>query len=104
MLKDLTPVQASLADLMSRISERCYAAGWMQNLEYVLWDAQIKGGREYGQDFITQDDIAALKTLSNKAGCWIFFDDKSEETAIDLNSWQNKFQAETQNNPSLLIG
>lgn len=104
MMKDLTPAQAALADLMSEISERCYYAGWIQDLEYVLWDAVQKGERKYGHDRISNDDIEALKTLSEKAGVWIVYDDLTEETAIDISSWQKKFQTDVESNPELLKG
>lgn len=104
MLKDLTPAQASLADLMSEISERCYSAGWIQGLEYVLWNAVQKGERKYVHDRISNDDLEALKTLSEKAGAWIVYDDVTEETAIDIRNWQKKFQTDVDKNTELLKG
>ena len=61
----------ALADLMSEISERCYAARWMRDTEYVLWDALAKGPRDWGRDQITADDLARLKRLSEASGGWI---------------------------------
>lgn len=94
MLNDLNPDQRTLAESMSDISERCYHSGWQQDLEYVLWDAVIKGERKYGQDFITSEDIETLKHLSDQAGCWIIFDDVTEETAIDLAAWSLKYESQ----------
>lgn len=101
-MKDLTPEQLALADLMSEISERCYHAGWMQNVEYVLWDALKSGERIYGHGTITQEDISALKELSQAANCWIAFDDTLGETAIELPIWQKKFQDDVQQHPEIL--
>lgn len=84
MRKDLTNQQLLLADYMSNISERCYYAGWMQGLEYVLWDAVLYGQREYGQDTISPKDVEILRDLSETARAWIIFDDTTEETAVDL--------------------
>lgn len=104
MLKDLTTAQASLAELMSEISERCYSTGWMRHLEYVLWDAMLQGARKYGHDFVTPEDATNLKKLAEAAKCWILFDDTTEETAIELSVWQELYRREVERNPDLLNG
>jgi hypothetical protein len=73
-------------------------------LEYVLWDALQKGERKFGHGRISGDDIEALKTLSKQVGVWIVYDDQTEETAIDINSWQEKFKVDVENNLELLRG
>lgn len=91
MRNHLNKQQELLAIFMSVISEKCYYAGWMLNLEYALWDSVLYGERKYGHDFIILKDIETLKLLSTEADCWIFFNDVLEETAIDLKSWEEKF-------------
>jgi hypothetical protein len=86
MLKDLTLEQEKMAEFMSSISERCYYAAWIKNLEYVLWDAVNSGQRNYGHGIITDRDIRTLKTLADKSESWIIFHDDFEETALDLNT------------------
>lgn len=88
MLSNLMVDQLALANLMSDISERCYNAGWMNHLEFVLWHALLHGPCAYGHGFITEKDIENLKSLSAEADCWILFDDTNEETAIDLQTWR----------------
>ena len=104
MLKDLTTHQLLLADVMSNISERCYYAGWMQNLEYVLWDATLTGPRQYGHDTISKQEIESLRELSKASQAWIIFDHENEETAIHLNDWKQKFHQDIELNPKLLTG
>jgi hypothetical protein len=104
MRKDLTSQQQLLADFMSDISERCYDAGWMHGLEYVLWDALLNGQRKYGHDTISQQDIETLGDLSKTANAWIVFDDATEETAMELDKWNQKFQQDIERNPELLKG
>lgn len=104
MANELNAPQRKLADFMSNISERCWHAGWMENLEYALWDAVINGERVYGHNTVTQGDINALKELSTAANCWIIFDDNTEETAVPLEVWSKKFQQDIQQNPKLLKG
>ena len=82
MLFELTIKQRKLAEFMSDLSEKCYSASWLENLEYVLWDTLIKGERRLGQDNISQQDIVHLNQLSKDSNCWIYFDDKSEETPV----------------------
>ncbi|GAA4459766.1 hypothetical protein GCM10023189_33890 [Nibrella saemangeumensis] len=102
MLNDLTTQQRKLADFMSDLSEKCYSAGWLENLEYVLWDASITGERKFGQDIVSQQDIDQLMQLSNDCNCWIYFDDITEETAIDLAVWRQKFETAISLNPDIL--
>ena len=104
MRKDLTGQQLLLADYMSDISERCYYASWMQNLEYVLWDAILHGQRKYGHNTISPKDIEVLGDLSKAASAWIIFDDNTEEKAIALNVWEEKFLNDIQQDPQLLKG
>ena len=91
MMRDLTPEQQKLATYMSDLSEKCYTAGWIGNLEYVLWYALHNGAFKFGQDTITQEEIEELKSLSQKCNGWIYFDDDTEETAIDFVLWQKKY-------------
>jgi hypothetical protein len=102
MFENLTIKQELLARIMSDISERCYCAGWIKNLEYVLWHAMITGERKYGHDVITQRDIDTLKLLSDETNSWIFFDDELYEIAIDLVSWHSKFKNVVSSNPEIL--
>lgn len=103
MIKDLTSQQLLLEECMSDISERCHSAGWMQDLEYVLWDAILNGPRKYGHHVITQTDIEKLKELSKDANAWIIYDEEEEETAIDLLEWKQKFFNDTQQKSQLKV-
>lgn len=104
MINDLTSDQKHLAAFMSEISERCYFAGWMINLEYVLWDVLESGQRKFGQGIITTEDVTQLKALSDKSESWICFHPEHEETALTLNAWRQKFNEDVKKNPLLLFG
>ena len=91
MLKDLNADQLKLAQLMSNISEKGYSAGWMQGLEFALWEALIGGDKNYGRHRITQSEIEELKSLSEKCSCWIVFDDNHEELSMKIKEWQREF-------------
>ncbi|GGF11126.1 hypothetical protein [Hymenobacter cavernae] len=104
MLVNLEEEQFLLAYTMSNISERCYYAGWMQGLEYVLYQALHTGPRRYGHSEISVEDITALTLLSKRGQCWIYMDDKTEETAINLELWHRKYTVDVASNPLLLQG
>jgi len=76
---------------MSWISEEGYSAGWMCDLEYDLWEIVVGGDRRYSRYTLTQVDIDKLTLLSQKCGCWIVFDDVSEETAVGLETWKEMY-------------
>lgn len=100
MESTLTDAQQKLADFMSDISENAYTAGWMSNLEYVLWEAVLSGPRQYGRYFINQDDIDTLINVSNELNCWIYFDEDTWETAIPITEWREKYSRYVIQNPS----
>lgn len=102
MLYDLKGDAWLLAYTMSNISEVAWAAGWMQNLEYVLWHAVAEGPREWGRTLIDEEDIKALKILSARTGGWIYYDDEQEETYIPLTTWQSMFAQAIQDDPNIL--
>jgi len=104
MLKDLTENELKLATFMSDLSERCYSAAWMLNLEYVLWDSVLNGPRKYGQDNIDENDIRQLSRLSTLANTWIIFDDETEETAVTLEQWKKQSQIAVKSNEKLTKG
>ncbi len=88
MLKDLSNDQLLLAELMSQISEAGYSAGWMDGLEFDLWEILNGHKRKYGGYSVSQDELNQLQSLSNKCDCWIVFDDEKEETAVELETWK----------------
>ncbi|ARS40052.1 hypothetical protein CA265_10485 [Sphingobacteriaceae bacterium GW460-11-11-14-LB5] len=104
MESDLTEKELRLATFMSEISENCYSAGWMQNLEYELWYALINGERKYGQSYITEADISTLLKLSTDADAWIVYDDDKGETALSLKKWTEKFNKDVEQNKVIIKG
>jgi len=87
----LTADQRELAELMSDISERCYCAGWLIDLEYHLWDivSQLDfTDAHWGQDTITANDRAKLGALAITCGGWIRWDDETCETFVPIDEWK----------------
>jgi hypothetical protein len=65
--------QDLLSRMMCDISEDCFCAGWMNELEYDLWEALESGNRSYGMCEIRERDMARLKRLHELAGGWWIF-------------------------------
>jgi hypothetical protein len=84
----MLPSAQALTDYMSGLSELAYAAGWMEGLEFALWRAVIDGPRRYGRLEITAEHVARLRALSTDCGGWIVFDDRSEETFVEIDAWR----------------
>lgn len=76
--------------VMRDISEDCYCAGWLSDLEITLWSAVLHGPRRFGMGEITEGDIAELKRLSEKAGGWWTWQGEaadSGEEFVTLDEW-----------------
>lgn len=84
----------TLAREMSEISEKAFCAGWMDGLEYRLWEVVKGGRRKYGQIVLSDDQIARLRNLSDSLGGWICFNDESEvEEFVESERWEMLYQA-----------
>ena len=80
-----------LINVMSAISEERWCAGWMQNLEYVLWDAVT--GRRKG--ICSAEEIGQLKYLSEKCGGWIVWDEQAKgERFVPMQDWLRLYEAQ----------
>ncbi len=79
-----------LRKVMSGISEEYWCAGWMHNLEYMLWDAVI-GKRE---GICSPEEIEQLKYLSGKCSGWIIWDEEAkDERFVPMQDWLRLYEA-----------
>jgi len=60
-----------LAFRMREVSEKTWYAGWLINLEFILWEA-ING--EPRDEYLAEEDLRALEELSTLVGGWHNFD------------------------------
>ena len=77
-----------LLALMRGISEQCYYAGWMSDLEYDLW--QIAREAPYGHGTITARQAQLLRLLTEEADGWCTYSDGDDPVFLDLASWREK--------------
>lgn len=76
---------------MSDISEHCWCAGWMDGLEFRLWEL-VEGDpdRRYGESQVTERDIEDLRAISQELGGWMKWDDG--EQFVPLDQWLEEYR------------
>lgn len=91
MIEQLTGPKRLLAEYMSYLSEEAYTAGWIEGLEYALWNAVLNGPTSYGRLDISEKHIEKLIELSDVADGWIYFDDSLEEIFLSRMDWERMY-------------
>jgi hypothetical protein len=89
----MTSAQKDLADYMSELSEEGWRAGWMDGLEFALWEAVLGQRHEYGYLTIAPDHRTRLRVLSERCAGWIVYLDNVGETWVPLDDWKTRFSA-----------
>lgn len=89
-LQDLTQEQRDLAEFISEISERRYRAGWMQGIEYEVWDAMHAPELGRGALRLTVEEAQKLYAMSARCRGWIVFDEVHEESFIPIEEWRGR--------------
>jgi hypothetical protein len=94
MFSNLAPDARALAAYMSGLSEELWCAGWMRDLEFMLWSV-VQEEEAYASLTLTltRDQVAKLKSLSNACEGWIVFRRDTGETFVSKPEWMNLFAA-----------
>lgn len=79
----MTEVQGRLSELMSDLSEEHYCAGWLIDLEFILWGMVLGGPREFGLGTVSVGDVEELSRLALDCGGWIVWDDGPRWASMD---------------------
>ena len=90
MLSDLSPNARALADYMSSLSEGTWCAGWLLDLEFMLWSALVVENF-HGRLALTDAEVEHLRSLSGGCQGWIVFHENTEETFVPLPEWLRLF-------------
>jgi hypothetical protein len=64
----MTQEVKDLIDYMSYLSESYWAAGWMMDLEYILWN-NLNGKH----NLLSRKELRNLRELKDKANSWVSF-------------------------------
>jgi hypothetical protein len=81
-----------LRTAMSNVSETCWAAGWLNGLEFDLWRFVQDGPGEYGMGTIAQSDIDELRNLSELCGGWFQWNDGKGATFMPMDEWIKNYE------------
>jgi hypothetical protein len=80
-------VRETLLRMMEDISEDCWCAGWLQDLEYTLWRAVITGNLDFGWG-MQERELTRLKHLHEMAGgWWIWADEEKGRRFVSTEEW-----------------
>lgn len=66
------PFARLLYQKMSAISEDCWAAVWLVDNEYTLWEILQGERHKYGGSVVDYEDVEELRVLSEFANGWIW--------------------------------
>lgn len=91
----------SLICAMSRTSEERWCAGWLINLEYILWNEMFNDSVKHKPSDLL--DLINIALLAKKLGGWIVFDNKKGPTFISFKEWLprfNRYMSDNNNNIS----
>lgn len=82
-----------LCDLMSDISERYWCAGWLNGLEYRLWEA-LKNQDMTDECFSLKGyEVVELRRLHEKCGGWWVYDNEIGEKFVTTEEWLGMVEA-----------
>lgn len=94
-----TAMARVLANTMGDLSEEVYAAGWMRDCEYEIWQ-ELQGEKPHW--FICDaNDRATLKLLSGMVDGWIMWDDEIGGTRfVPMSEWLSRHDEWLQRRPT----
>jgi hypothetical protein len=78
---------------MSDISEEHMAAGWLIDLEYMIWQAVLQHPEPYtfGWGLIELQRIERIKAVSEYLGEWIAWEHGGDKQPVPLDEWRAMF-------------
>ena len=94
----LRPAGQLLEMALSELSEDHARAGWIVDLEYLVWTSVVGAGAEivehdtFGLGRLGRDVASELGELANRAGGWVAWDSESHAPAlVTMETWLNKY-------------
>ena len=87
------PTFRKLTRRISEISETAYCAGWLTDIEFLLWKILEDGQGSVGRFPVPQEWIIEMKNLSEKCGGWVRLDEKKGRVLVPLTRWKRIYSA-----------
>jgi hypothetical protein len=91
MFAHLSPDQQALAEYMSRLSEEGFRAGWMEDIEYLLWTA-VTGSTAGMRWTLKDEEVEKLRELSELCHGWIVYEG-GHHCFLPLEEWERRYRA-----------
>jgi hypothetical protein len=80
-----------IPDYISEVSEDYYCAGWLIDIEFMLYKASIGKSRKFGFSTLNKDDTKDIKYLYQTTSMWAIYEDDAK--VIPLDEFKPKFDA-----------
>ena len=78
----------TLLRMMRDISEDCWCAGWLTDLEFTLWNAVTTGKMGSGWGVVEERDLLRMKYLHElTGGWWIWASGEQRERFVTTDEW-----------------
>jgi hypothetical protein len=78
----------TLLRIMRGISEDCWCAGWLTDLEFTLWKAMGTGKMESGWGVVEERELLRMKFLHElTGGWWIWAGGDERERFVTTEEW-----------------
>lgn len=83
-------VAQELFNAISQISEEAWAAGWMRDVEFAVWQLVLSEEGTYGAAYVlTLKEASALKDLSKASGGWWYWANASiSPRFVPMEEWE----------------
>ncbi len=88
---EIQAIAQELYEYISELSEEAICAGWMENIEYALWERVLNGTGNYYALEVTEDIIAKLRDYSDRAGGWWIWEDR-EPVFLPIEDWNKLYE------------
>lgn len=86
--------------IMARISESCWCASWVPDLEFSLWSMLQGGPRQFGMGDVSDAELDALRRLSDRAGgWWRWSEQECVEVFVSFEEWRAICDAQGSRHP-----
>jgi hypothetical protein len=90
----LSPDEQLLRDLISDVSQVCYAAGWMADAEFNVWRLATEGGNwGWVAASAVRTQLDQALGLASAIGRWVVWSEESgcQHEAIDMLDWKARY-------------
>lgn len=91
-------LQRLLLNYISELSEEYYCAGWLDSIEFQLWDLLQQNYEDiikvdFWRKRVDKEELQDMRFLAQTTNCWAIWDEEKEEMTIPLDQWIPKYES-----------